>query len=290
MLRLGNPEDGLELLRLHHLGEERAGRHPLPKLQRQLGEDPAIDGAHLHRIDLLAPEGDHGLEPLDLRHLSGHLLLAAARHHAEPLALDLETARQLLGALHLLPRLHFADDAVLGQLLIGLGATLRIGGLGLERGESGARDERVAVGGGAEVDQVCLRLGELALGIERLQHHVRVGQLHQHRSGLDLRARPQRDPLHAARGVRGDQTDLLGNQRPRAFDLAQHRAALHQTPERSTTGAAARSLERPNVMAANAAATLTPMIRLRFRVFRGLRGMSTTLGRGSILEISGCIG
>ena len=68
------------------------------------------------------------------------------------------------------------------------------------------------------------------------------------------------------------------------FTVSVHR------PERSTTGAAARSLERPNVIAASAAATLTPMIRLRFRVFRGLRGMSTTLVRGSILEISGCIG
>src|SRR5207248_2434732 len=83
-----------------------AGRHPLPQFERQLGEDAAIDGAHLHRIDLLAPEGDHGLQPLDLRHLRGHLLLAAARDDAKSLALDLETARQLLRALHLLPRLY----------------------------------------------------------------------------------------------------------------------------------------------------------------------------------------
>jgi len=35
--------------------------------------------------------------------------------------------------------------------------------------------------------------------------------------------------------------------------------------------------------------TQAATIRFRFRVFRGLRGMSTTLWRGSILEISGCM-
>jgi len=93
---------------------------------------------------------------------------------------------------------------------------------------AGALGQRLRMQRIAQVDEVHPGLRELPLGVQLLEHHVRVGQLHQHRSGLDLRARPQRDPLHAARGVRGDQTDLLGNQRPRAFDLAQHRAALHR--------------------------------------------------------------
>jgi hypothetical protein len=63
-----------------------------------------------------------------------------------------------------------------------------------------------------------------------------------------------------------------------------------QSPARSTTGAAARSLESPRVMAASAATEIPAMMRLRLRVFRGLRGMSTTLVLGSTLVISGCIG
>jgi len=111
---------------------------------------------------------------------------------------------------------------------------LRVRRLRLQRGEPGARRQRVALGGGAQVDQIRLRLGQLALGIERLQHDVGVRELEEDGALLDRRARPQRDALDPPGGVRGDQPDLLRHQRPGPLHFAQHRPALDAIcPERA---------------------------------------------------------
>ena len=152
--------------------------------------------------------------------------------------------------LDLLACFHAADHAVLGELGVGLRAPLGVGGLRLERGKSALGGERVAVCGGFEIDQIGLGLGELTLGVERLQHHVGVRELHEDRAHLDRRAGAQRNALDAAGGVGGDEADALGDQRAGSLDLAEHGAALDRVgPEgraldHGSGGAQAREGER----------------------------------------------
>jgi hypothetical protein len=133
-LRLGDADLGLQLVGAHHLGQQRARRHGLSVLQRQLLQDAVDAGAQLQAVDLLAAELGDRAQPLDLRALGRHLGGDPLRLRGQALLLELEAPGQLVGPPQGLPLLELGEEALLGQLLVGAGPAPGVGEIRADAG------------------------------------------------------------------------------------------------------------------------------------------------------------
>ncbi len=225
-LHLRDPQLRLEHPGLHHHRLRLPGLDPLAGLEVQLLQHAVRAGGHVQGCQALLLEIHDLLQSIHLGLLYGQLLLRVSIQERQPLPLDLKTLLQLF---HLVPgplQLVLRDQVLRRQLFVGPQRANRL----LVR-RAGLRDDAGLVQSlglqtGPHLHQTRLGRRQLALRLQRLELHVRVRHLHDHRPGLDLRARLHQPPLHPARRHRRDAPYVLRDQCAGAPDLTNHGTAL----------------------------------------------------------------
>src|SRR5690606_29869222 len=148
------------------------------------------------------------LDLIETRPLRGELSRHRRRELIEPLLLDVHAnlllARQQLRALIFDGR----HDAVLEELLVGLGFEPRAFVLSLRDGEPRALIELLALQAQLRLRELGPRGLELVSRLLGLPHQIRVRELDEHGIRLDGRAGPYDDTLDPAVGLRGNPANL----------------------------------------------------------------------------------
>ena len=124
---------------------------------------------------------------------------------------------------------HFegGNEAVLEELVVDLGAKLRLLELGLRAGGGGFGGEDAAFDLYAEVGEFGLGGLKLGVGVGGGADDIGIAEDEDDAVGRDRGAGTENDFVHAALRARGDPGDLFGDERAEAAYLAEHLAAFH---------------------------------------------------------------
>ena len=237
---------GLELGGLRHLAQRRTGHHLLAHLdgRGKLLQHAVEAGTHLQLVHLALLQVELPAKLLDLHLLGRQLRLFRVAVDVQALLLELHPAIQLLRLDRRDLGVHFGEQALLGKRLVAvrlelrgvvIRSYLRHRGLHIELGLL-ERDLQVGV----------IRLGgfQVEFGVQQLGFKLLAGQNHDHRIGLDRRARVDQDALHPAVGGGGDEHGLLGDQRAQAAHFEHDGTALDRVdPDRGPVDARRRRLQ-----------------------------------------------
>ena len=216
---------------LGHARQVRARRDALSDLDRHQLEDAGEPGADLELMDLVAPQARHRPALVHARALHGELRLHSFRVLLQPLLLDPVPIVELIGReLRELPR-EVGDQALLGELGVGLRAQLGLVEFGLDAGGHRLLIEVAALEVDLGLDVLGLGLAELRLGVERGLLDLRVAQLEDHAVRRHVGAGEDDDPLHASFGDGGDPAGVLRHERAEAAHVDDERAPLHGVQE-----------------------------------------------------------
>ncbi len=146
----------------------------------------------------------------------------------DTLLLDIQAHLALIGRELDLAILDHRDHALLGQLVLGFSFQARRFVIGFHLCKIRFLIEQLVFQGHFPRRVVGARCGHRRCGAGQLFLDLGIGQLQQHRIGLDLRSGFDDDTLDVRGSLSGDPADLLRHQRAWTAHFAQHLAALYR--------------------------------------------------------------